>query len=347
MNCKKIFGLIAAAAMLAACQNSAPAPAGSSVTKISNNKKAPNVVAEVNDRKITLEELDERAAGQLAKAKAQIYEVRRTALDGLLSEILLENAAKAANKTPDQYLEDEIYSKIDTPTDEAVKLFYDQRKSQLGGRSLEEVKSQIVQYLTGAQQGQLQADLGARLKADSTIKTYLEPPRTKVAIGDGATKGPANAPITIIEFTDYDCPFCRKTRATIDQVLETYGDKVQYVLRDFPLSFHKDAPKAHEAAHCAGDQGKYWEYSDILFNKQRSLQLDKLKNYAKDLELDLDAFNTCLDQGTYTERVAQGSQDGVAAGVSGTPAFFINGIPLSGARPFESFKKVIDEELTR
>lgn len=173
---------------------------------------------------------------------------------------------------------------------------------------------------------------------------------TNVNIDDDPIKGNKNAPITIIEFSDYQCPFCTRAEPTIKQVLETYKDKVRFIYRDFPLGFHQYAQKAAEASECADEQGKFWEYHDLLFEKQSewsSEGITKLKEYALNLGLDAKQFNECLDSGKMASEVQKDFNDGQQAGVSGTPAFFINGRLVSGAQPFSAFKQVIDEELNK
>jgi len=171
-----------------------------------------------------------------------------------------------------------------------------------------------------------------------------------VSVDDDAVKGDLDAPVTIIEFSDYECPFCgRHYRDTLPQIISEYVDtgKVKLIFRDFPLGFHSKAQKAGEAAECAGEQGKYWEMHDKLFDNQDALSVDDLKAYAKELKLNTAKFDACLDNGDMEDEVKQDLADGQAAGVSGTPASFINGRFVSGAQPFSAFKKIIDEELAK
>ncbi len=179
-----------------------------------------------------------------------------------------------------------------------------------------------------------------------------EPRRVQVSQDDDPAIGPSDAPVVIIEFSDYQCPFCRKFRLeTLDKILETYRGKVRFVYRDFPLeNIHVYALKAAEAADCAGEQGKYFEYHDVLFEKQDDwAQRGEVAfvEYAKQIGLDVESFKVCLASGRYEEEVRKDLQDGLRAGVTGTPAFFINGIPLKGAQPFEAFKAIIDSELAK
>jgi protein-disulfide isomerase len=160
--------------------------------------------------------------------------------------------------------------------------------------------------------------------------------------------GAATAPITLVEFSDYQCPFCQRVEPTLKRLRAAYGDKLRIVWKDFPLTqIHPQAFKAGEAAHCAGDQGKYWELHDVLFAKQSELQADDLKRHALQLGLNADSFNQCLDSSKYGERVRDGLSEGTALGVNSTPTIFINGRRLSGAQPYEVFAAIIEEELAR
>jgi len=161
------------------------------------------------------------------------------------------------------------------------------------------------------------------------------------------SKGPENAPITIVEFSDFQCPFCAKAAPVVQQIVDTYGDKVRIVYRDFPLSsIHPDAQKAAEAAECADDQGKFWEFHDLLYANQDKMSVNDLKQFAKNLGLDSNTFDKCLDSGKHEVEVKKDMQDGINMGVTGTPSFFINGQYLSGAQPFLEFQQIIDSMLS-
>ena len=165
---------------------------------------------------------------------------------------------------------------------------------------------------------------------------------------DDSVKGDINAPVTIVEFSDFECPFCgRYYSETYKRIDEEYikTGKVRYVFRDYPLSFHADAQKAAEAAECAGDQGRFWEMHDMIFENQHAMGMMDLKQYAGSLGLDTSAFDTCLYSGKYAEEVLADQRDGAAYGVSGTPTFFINGKAVVGAQPYAVFKEAIDAEL--
>jgi len=174
----------------------------------------------------------------------------------------------------------------------------------------------------------------------------MEPLRTEVA-AVGPAKGPATAPVTIVEFSDFQCPFCARLIPTLDQVTSKYGDKVRLVFRQFPLAMHAEAQKAAEASLCANDQGKFWEFHDAMFKNQQALAVDQLKAKAVEMGMNAEQFNSCLDGSKHAAQVKKDFEEGSKAGVSGTPAMFVNGRFISGAVPFPEIAKVIDDELNR
>ncbi len=167
-------------------------------------------------------------------------------------------------------------------------------------------------------------------------------------LDDDAVRGDADAPVTIVEWSDYECPFCAKfyseTESLINEQYVKTG-KVKLVYRDFPLSFHANAQKAAEAAECAGEQDKYWEMHDMIFEQGVQGGVAGFKQYAKSLSLNSAKFDTCLDSGAMTTETQKDMDDGAAVGIQGTPGFLINGKLVSGAQPFAVFKQVIDAEL--
>lgn len=172
-----------------------------------------------------------------------------------------------------------------------------------------------------------------------------------VSPDDDPRQGEAKSKVTIIEFSDFQCPFCKKALPTVKKILKNYQGQIEFVYRDFPLDFHKQAQNAAEAAQCANEQNKFWEYHDLLFEKQnewaKSEGLEFFKKYAQELKLEMEKFNRCLEGHKYKEEVEKDLKDGEEVEVSGTPTFFINGRKLTGARSYEEFKKIIDEEIEK
>jgi protein-disulfide isomerase len=189
--------------------------------------------------------------------------------------------------------------------------------------------------------------------AQGTPAAEATPKPVTIDVGDNPAKGPADAKVTIVEFSDFQCPYCaRFVQETMPQILSNYGDKIRFVFMNFPLSqIHENAEKAAEAGECANEQGAFWQFHDIMFQNQSALTVDNLKSYAAQLNLDTAKFNECLDSGKMADPVAadmavaeKAAQD---AGLTrfGTPAFFINGNNLAGAQPYDVFKVAIDAAL--
>ena len=302
------------------------------------------LAAKIGKAEITVAELDRRAASKLVRLKTQEYEIRKQTLDELIDEQLLNEEATKRGITREELLAQEVSSKATEPSDEEAKAYFDKNPPR-GGVEFEKVKDRVKAFMSRQAEQEAKTALIAGLREGAGVEVLLEPLRFDVGMDDDPTYGSKDAPITIIEFSDFQCPYCSRVNDAITQVKETYGDKISLTFRDFPLPMHAEAPKAAEASHCADEQGKFWEYHDKLFENQRALKDEDLKGYAGALGLDGAAFATCLDSGKYAADIEKDKADGELAGVSGTPAFFINGVFLNGARPFEQFKEVIDAEL--
>jgi protein-disulfide isomerase len=304
-------------------------------------------VATIGDRTITRTEVEERVRPKLIEIENERYEALREGLDELIAEEVEKREAKARGITVEQLEEQEVKAKAGAPTDAEIQKLYDENKSDLGGQSLEQIKPRIVEYLKQQKMDQRREAFIAELKTKYKAAVSLKPPVVEVATAGRPEKGAgAKAPVTIIEFSDYQCPFCQRAENVVDEVMKAYGSKVRLVFRDYPLPMHPQARPAAEAANCAHAQGKFWEYHAKLFANQAALGDDKLKEYAKELGLDAPKFEKCLADKPFKDAIDKDIADGGKVGVNGTPAFFINGRVLSGAQPFEKFKEVIDEELS-
>ena len=334
--------IIAAVAALAlvAC-NKGATPAASPEAQAAGVGLDPNlVVATYGDgKKITLGELDTKIAKDL-------FELRRKHLESMVIESLLNQEASKVGKTEEQFLKD-LEDKLAPPvTDEEVNQIYEANKAAFGGRPLEEIKPMIVGRMRQEKAQSAVVAYFEKLKTDAKVKLSLPEPRVTVA-ATGPSKGPAAAPVTIVEFSDFQCPYCSRASKTAEQVLTAFAGKVRLVFRDYPLPFHDKAKKAAEAGHCADEQGKFWEMHNWMFDHQDKLDVAGLKEGAKSLGLDAAKFDPCLDSGKFAKAVDDNMNDGQKAGVSGTPAFFVNGKLLSGAQPFEAFKESIEAELNK
>ncbi len=313
-----------------------------------------DVAARIGDRAITVRELDEKwradDPAQHSEAVQSLYDGRRAALEAIVSEMLLAEASKGKGMSPEAYAESEISRRVAPVTDADVVSFYQGNQNQMQGRPLEAMTPAITRYLTEQRQAEARTALVSELrKAGPGVRVSLDAPRQQLTLAPtDPALGPASAPVTLVEFSDFQCPFCQRVEPTLKRLKQTYGDKLRIVWKDFPLTqIHPQAFKASEAAHCAGDQGKYWEFHDVLFADQQALQPENLKQHAAKLGLDPAAFGTCLDSSKYGERVRDGVAQGSRLGVNSTPMIYVNGRRLSGAQPYEVFAAMIDEELAR
>jgi protein-disulfide isomerase len=191
----------------------------------------------------------------------------------------------------------------------------------------------------------------AALRSNAKVQDNLHPPpiiRVEVSTDGAPARGVADAPVTLVEFSDFHCPFCKRVQPTLEQLQVKYPKQVKLVFRDFPLdNLHPQARGAAEAARCAKEQGKFWEYHDLLFTNAPKASSKDLGKYAEQVGLDGEKFQVCLSDGGQQAAVQQDVVDGARLGITGTPMFFINGRPLSGAIPLERFVQVIEEELAR
>ena len=341
--------LVAAGVFSGACAEETTAAQSASVAA-----NPDQVVAEVAGKPITLKDVDakweEFDAAERARVVQSMYQNRRNMLDQIVGDRLIENAATAAGQTPDAFVAADSVTRLPAISEADIAQFYEQNKDRAQGRTLEQLRGEIKPFLDARRRQQARAMLVEDLKSKnaSSVKVMLEAPRYTVATSaNDPVRGNPAAPITIVEFSDYQCPFCARVNPTLAKVLETYGDRVKIVFKDFPLPNHPQAPKASEAAHCAAEQKKYWEMHDAMFANQRALELPALKQAARAIGLEGAAFDQCLDSGRYAATVRAGQELGEKMGVNSTPTLYVNGRPVIGAMPFENFKAIIDEELSR
>jgi protein-disulfide isomerase len=311
------------------------------------------VVGRVGDRAVTMAELDEawrsNDAASRMRMLQELYETRKRTLDIVIGEILIEQEAIAQGTSRDELLAQELPARTLPITGEDITRVYQQNRRAFPNMTEEQMAPQIRAFL--AQQRPMQAlhAYMAELRAGADdVRVDLEPPRTAVDVAPGdPVLGPAGAPVEIVEFSDFQCPFCERLTGTLDRLKAEYGDDIRLVFKDFPLPNHAQAFKAAEAGLCANMQGKFWELHDTLFGNQEELQVDDLKRHAGELEMDQAAFDACLDSGRFAEQVNADLALGQALGVQSTPTVFINGRAVMGAAPYEVFEEIVRDELDR
>ena len=243
------------------------------------------------------------------------YEALKDGLDELVSEELMNQEAKARSITPEALMKAEVIEKITAPTDDEIKKVYEENKEALQNAPLDSVKTKIVDYLKTQRSGQRQQAFVDELKKKYPTKVSLKAPVIEVSTGGRPVLGPATAPITIIEFSDYECPFCKRAEPAMQQVLDTYKDKIKFVYRHYPLPFHQQARPASEAALCANAQGKFWAYHDALVSSSGAAGSSRLTQAAAAAGLSRDAFQTCVDGGQFRDVIRQALDEAERYGV--------------------------------
>lgn len=314
------------------------------------NAASEDVVASFNGEPITYQMIEQGSEMELYEAKLKLFDIRMTSLKEMLIGRLIKLDPRSKGLDQQQFINRYIAKPIRV-TDKMVSDFA--KKQRIPADKLDQdLKSKVRQYLR-SQNYMSQVD--AWFVAQSgrhNVKINLtmpEEPRFHVDITDAPFRGDKNAKVTIVEFSDFECPYCVRADGTVRQLVEKYGDKIKVVYKHFPLSFHPNAPKAAEASICAQQQGMdyFWKMHDELFANYRNLSVGVMKDSAKKIGLDYDAFSSCLTSGKYASRVEADMQQGMAVGVNSTPVFFVNGRLIKGAQPLESFVEKIEQELAK
>jgi len=300
-----------------------------------------SVVAEIDGRKVTVDELEQKQAGKLLQAKYKYYLAERDALEQLINDDLLELQAKKEGVTLDELFKRHITSNIPEPTEDQLRFYYEGVQTD---ESYESARPHIIDTVHSLRAKKARDAYLAELRAQYSVVVELSQPSAQVDVAGAPRLGSEKAPVQIIEFADYECPYCQKVSPDLVKLRDQFGSQVSLVYKDFPLPMHPLAAKAAEAARCAGEQDKFWEYHDALFQSKR-LQASDLREQAKTLKLDTAKFDQCLDSGSQATVVKKDTQEGLRLGLQGTPSFFINGHFMSGAIGYTKLRETVLEEL--
>jgi protein-disulfide isomerase len=331
-----IFGTLITIALVACAQTSSETTATES-----------EIAARFGDNVITVAEVEDQAGGQLVGLYQQIYQVKDQQLRQMIYNRLVEEAAAAEGIERSAYLEREILGKVGEPGEAQIEQVLNQYRSQLPPDE-EQARQQVVAFLTQQARVQQETLLKDRLFKAADVKIMLDPPRVSPAVAaDDPKRGSDDAPVVLVEYTDYQCPYCVRAQPTITAVRERYGDSVLHVFKNLPLPMHAQAKLAAEAALCAKDQGKFWEMHDWIFANNQNISHDTLTAQAEAMSLDVSIFTACINDGTHRQQVDRDIAEANSFGIRGTPGFVINGRVLSGAQPLDQFIAVIDDELRR
>jgi len=296
---------------------------------------------------ISSRELEEAAGPQLIRLRQQEYDVKVRALKDMIFDRLVEQEAAKEGKTPDQLIQEAITSRLKEPPAARVDQLMKTYRSRLA-KDDKTARGQIVRALKQQQENQLRAAFRKELLAKAHVKILIQPPVLPVTVDpDDPVRGPADAPVTIVEFSDFQCPYCARVQESLKKLLERYPTQVRLVFKNSPLPIHSRAKAAAEAALCADEQGKFWEMHDWLFAHQKDLSDASLEAAAKDVGLDAAKFKACVGGHKELQRMNAQLKQARQLGVNGTPTFFIDGRMLRGAQPYEALERAVQEELDR
>lgn len=327
-----LSGLLAAALCLAAAE-----PGGAIRAGAGND-----VLVEINGTKITLSDFEKKHPTALFQAQNSYYETQRKAIEAFIDQYLMEEQAKKEGITVSELLDRHIIGKIGKePSEEALRVFHEGIDTN---EPFEAIRGRIVENLRQRRALKLRTAYLDSLRKQASIKVQLAPPRAAISLKDTAVKGPAKALVTLVEYADYECPYCQQIVPVVAKLRSEFKDHLAYAYKDLPLPMHANAQKAAEASRCAESQGKYWEYHDLLFARKQ-LEPDSLKGFARELKLDGEKFDKCLDSGEKAEAVRLHASEAQSLGLQGTPSFFVNGRAVNGAVSYESLRALIEEEL--
>lgn len=307
-------------------------------------KNAVKPVATIGSVTVSEEELEKAVGTKLTRLMSDVYTVRRGVLDELISTKLLESEAAQRGVTVDELLVTEVAEKIAQPDPAEIERLYEGVYERYGGMTKEQAIADIMNTTRERRMQTRKAEFVRELRQAAGVRVNLQPPRVEVT-AEGPSRGGATAPVTIVEFSDFECQFCGRAVETLKKVEEKYGNDVRIVFRDYPLAMHRTAKRAAEAGHCANDQGKFWEMHDKLFAKGGPSSEGEIFRYAVQVGLDQEVFRTCMTSGKFREAWKPAMDEASRLGVQSTPTFFINGRLLVGAASYEMFSRVIDEEL--
>jgi len=301
------------------------------------------VLVEVGNTKITFADLQKKQPAAVFAADTSYYETERRALDMIIDDMLVQQQAAKEGLTVDQLFEKHVKSTLPPdPSEEALRVYFEGVDTT---DSFDVIRPKILKSLQDRRLNKAKAAYMATLRKEANIVLLLPPPRAPFTLTGVPMRGPKNAPVVVTEFADFECPVCQQVQPIVDRIAKEFDGKVALAYKDFPLNIHANAEKAAEGSHCAEAQGKYWEYHDMMLDKKRT-DVSSLKEFARDLKLDPEAFDKCLDSGAKADVVKKSLDEANTLNLNGTPTFFVNGRYVSGNTTYDKLKAVITEELS-
>lgn len=313
----------------------------------------PTVVARFADQQITEAELDAELKPEFIKLQMDhlksIYNAKQNLLTYLINSRLVEQEATRQGMEPQAYMQAEVFEPAQNVSEEEVRKLYDDMGDRINA-PYDDIHDKLVDYRKRMKEAELRDALIARLRKEANLEITLAYPDLPVVDipggANGPSLGPVDARVTIVEFSDFECPYCSRMAEPVRELLDEYPGQVRLVYRHFPLEMHPQAFAAAEASACAEEQGRFWEYHDLIFANQQDLSAERFSEIASSAGVDADEFTTCMEEGRYRDRVGADRAAGFQAGVQGTPSFFVNGRPAFGV-DVDILRKMVERELNR
>lgn len=300
------------------------------------------VVVEVDGTKFTLADFEQKRPTALFQARNNFYEAEKKAIEEFADQYLLDRQAQKENVTVAKLLETHVNSKIaPDPSDEALRLYYEGIET---AEPYEAVRAKILEHIREKRISKAKKVYLESLRSEAKVTILMPPPRAPISLANTPIRGAVNAPVTLVEYADYECPYCQQAEPDLDKLQAEFKGKLAFAYKDLPLPMHAHAQKAAEAAQCAGLQNKYWEYHDQLL-KTKELELPQLKAQALQIGLEPKAFNECLDSGKQVEAIHANLDEATKLGLSGTPGFFLNGHFINGIQKYDQLRQMVEDEL--
>jgi len=312
------------------------------VTAPVNPAERARVFATVNGKNITSADIEDSLKPLVFSVRSQIFDLRKNAINLALNDLLLSAEAKRQNLTTRALL-DSVMTKVPAVTESDAQKFFNENKERVNG-DFATLKPQIISYLEDKSKREAESAFADQLRRNATIQFFLTAPQSpvyEIAVDDQPMRGNANASVTLIGFSDFQCAACAASHEVVNRLSTEYGNNLRFVMRDYPLEQHANAFRAAEAAEAAREQGKFWEYAALLFHNQKELSVEKLKEYASQLQLDRTKFDSAFDSRKFRDKVTRDVDEGHRLGVNATPTFFVNGRKVSEIS-YAALKAAID-----
>ncbi len=300
-----------------------------------------NVLAEIGGHTVTADELLQKEAGKLLQARYKYYTAERDALEQYIDDQVLAMQAQKESITVDELLKRHVSVSVQDPTEEQLRFYFEGVQTD---ESYDIARPKIIDTIHQIRMNKAKVAYVTELRGEYGVVVELNQPTGHVDAGNDPRLGSEKAPVQVVEFADYECPYCQKVSDDLTRLRDQFGAQVSLVYKDYPLPMHALAEHAAEAARCAGEQGKFWEFHDSLFENKK-LQVSDLKQEAATLKLDTDRFNRCLESGEQSAVVKKDIVEGQRLGLTGTPSFFVNGHFMSGAIGYMKLRETVMQEL--